>query len=276
VSPASIERTPARPISRRAPWPAWMRWPRPAHTVLVDATGLWVWPAGGGSAQRQESLAAWLSAHPGERLRVRVGTELLRHLVIGDDAPPLPDDASRAAYARHQFVHHHGSAAQDWPLALWSYGAEHGAVALQGLDLASLRAEALRQRVRWLDLRPWWACMRADAALRVPELHRLPEAGLVVVEPRRACCLRLRRGRLVSLQARPIESTTWAGLAEMLREDAIESAAGRAAEPPPTWVAGYGLGGLGGVGGPDAGRPDWLRPLGNVTQQLPSFEGVGT
>lgn len=141
---------------------------------VIDAQGE-TWP----------DFAAWCAAHAGARVALLAGPDRMHSLLVPDDLP-LADDAALLGYARLQFTHYFGPAAQQWPLAAWA----SGACALADGDLTTLQATATAHRVRLMSLRPSWALAPADDGDTV-----LLEGGLLT-------WLRRRDGRLVDLQQR--------------------------------------------------------------------------
>lgn len=85
------------------------------------------------------------------RVALFVGPQCQHSLRVPDDLP-LPDDAALRVYARLQFTHYFGAAAQQWPLA----AAGRVACALSEGQVAALQATALSHRVRLVSLRPSW------------------------------------------------------------------------------------------------------------------------
>lgn len=102
-------------------------------------------------------FAAWCERHPGRRVALFVGAERLHSLLLPADLP-LPDDDARLRYARLQFTHYFGPAAQDWPIA----ASHDAACALTADDPAHWRATAAAHRVRLLSVRPSWTLAPAD------------------------------------------------------------------------------------------------------------------
>ncbi|PTT76776.1 hypothetical protein DBR42_26375, partial [Pelomonas sp. HMWF004] len=102
-------------------------------------------------AQAWPDFAAWCAAHPGKRVALFVGPQCMHSLRVPDDLP-LPDDAALLGYARLQFTHYFGAAAQQWPLA----AAGRVACALSEGQVAALQATALSHRVRLVSLQPSW------------------------------------------------------------------------------------------------------------------------
>lgn len=175
------------PQGRAAPSPAPAEvkraWGRPASScerLLLTADGL-----ADAQGKTWPDFAAWCAAHPGARAALLAGPDRMHSLLVPDDLP-LDDDAARLGYARLQFTHYFGPAAQQWPLAAWP----RGACALADVDLAALQAAAAAHRVRLVSLRPSWALAPADDGDTA-----LLEGGLLT-------WLRRRDGRLVELQQR--------------------------------------------------------------------------
>lgn len=141
---------------------------------VADAQGK-TWP----------DFAAWCAANAGARVALLAGPDRMHSLRVPDDLP-LANDEERLAYARLQFTHYFGPAAQPWPLAAWP----QGVCAWTDGDLATLQATAAAHRVRITSLRPSWALAPADDGDTA-----LLEGGLLT-------WLRRRDGRLMELQQR--------------------------------------------------------------------------
>jgi Tfp pilus assembly protein PilN len=172
---------------------------------VVDAQGK-TWPA----------FAAWCASHPGARVALLAGPDRMHSLRVPDDLP-LPGDAERLAYARLQFTHYFGPAAQQWPLAAW----QHGVCAWCDGELAALRATAAEHRVRLTSLRPSWALLPADDG----------DAGLL--EGELLTWLRRRDGRLVELQQRHADDELLQQLpgTRLVRADALLAGTGNGEAP---------------------------------------------
>lgn len=157
------------------------RWPTERLLLtpggLRDAQGR-AWP----------DLAAWCAEHPRRRLALLVGAERLHSLHLAADLP-LTSDEARRRYARLQFEHYFGPAAQHWPLATHP----DAACALTEDDPAELLSTAAAHRVQLVSLRPSWTLLPADDGR-----HRLQDDRLVTQ-------LRRQGGRLVELQAQHAE-----------------------------------------------------------------------
>lgn len=118
----------------------------PVERLLLQAGGLRdargrTWP----------DFAAWCADHAGARVELLAGPARMPCLRLPAELP-LHGDDDVLGYARLQFTHYFGAAAQAWPLATWP----GGACALAEGDPAALLAEAGRHRVRLLSLRPSW------------------------------------------------------------------------------------------------------------------------
>jgi len=152
----------------------------PTERLLLAADA--VLDAGG---QAWPDFAAWCAAHVGARVALLAGPDRMHSLLVPDDLP-LADDDALLGYARLQFTHYFGPAAQAWPLAAWP----RGACALAGVDLAALRATAAVHRVRIASLRPSWTLAPAD------------DGDCALVDGGMLTWLRRRDGHLVELQQR--------------------------------------------------------------------------
>jgi len=142
-------------------------------TGVVDAQGK-TWP----------DFAAWCAAHAGARVALLAGPDRMHSLLVPEDLP-LADDDALLGYARLQFTHYFGPAAQQWPLAAWPRGACAWAD-----DLGALQAVAAAHRVRIVSLRPSWTMAPAD------------DGDTAVIDGDMLTLLRWRQGRLVELQQR--------------------------------------------------------------------------
>lgn len=150
---------------------------------VLDAQGQ-AWP----------DFAAWCAAHAGARVELLLGAERAHSLLVPADLP-LADEAALLGYARLQFTHYFGPAAQQWPLASW----QRCACALADGDLAALQATAAAQRVRIVSLRPSWTLAPAQ------------DGDAVVVDGDMLTWLRRQQGHLADLQQRHVDD-------ELLRE----------------------------------------------------------
>jgi len=141
---------------------------------VLDASGQ-VWP----------ELAAWCAAHAGARIELLLAADCAHSLCVPEDLP-LADEAALLRYARLQFTHYFGTAAQHWPLAAWP----HGVCALAEGDLASLRTTAAAHRVRITSMRPSWTLAPAQ------------DGDTAIVDGSMLTRLSRHGGRLVELQQR--------------------------------------------------------------------------
>jgi hypothetical protein len=183
---------------------------------LRDAQGK-TWP----------DFAAWCVAHAGARVALLAGPQHMHSLLVPEDLP-LADDAALLGYARLQFTHYFGPAAQQWPLATWP----RGACALTG-NLPGLQAAAAAHRVRIVSLRPSWALAPAE------------EGDTAVIDGDMLTSLHRRDGRLVELQQRHVDDA----LLQQLQGERVVHAADLLASP-------------GGLAAPDfIAQPSRARPL---------------
>lgn len=144
---------------------------------VLDARGQ-AWP----------DFAAWCAAHAGARLELLLGAERAHCLLVPAELP-LADEAALTGYARLQFTHYFGPAAQPWPLATW----QRCACALADGDLAALQATAAAQCVRIVSLRPSWTLAPAQ------------DGDTAVIDGDMLTWLRRSGGRLVDLQQRHVD-----------------------------------------------------------------------
>lgn len=156
----------------------------PTERLLLSATGLV-----DASGQAWPDFPAWCAAHAGARVELLAGPRQMHSLLLPDDLP-LDDDAARLDYARLQFSHYFGPAAQAWPLAAWA----QGVCALAEGDAAALQATAAAHRVRLLSLRPSWTLAPAR------------DGSLAVQDDTLLTWLRRENGRLVELQQRHVDA----------------------------------------------------------------------
>ncbi|MBI3347305.1 MAG: PilN domain-containing protein [Burkholderiales bacterium] len=149
-----------------------------ADGAVIEAQGQ-AWP----------DFAAWCAAHAGARVELLAGPDRMHSLQVPDDLP-LADEAALLGYARLQFTHYFGPAAQHWPLAPW----DGGACALTDADgLATLQASAAAQRVRITSLRPSWTLVAPT------------DGDTAVIDEGMLTWLRWRDGRLAELQQRHVD-----------------------------------------------------------------------
>lgn len=177
----------------------------PVLSLYWGESGLWSYEAEG-AGRRWPDFEQWCAAHPGQQLRIWVGGAWVHNVSVPADMP-LADAQAVRAYARLQFVHYFGAAAQAWPLALWTQGGQRNAVALQeqaGLSLNALTGAARQHGVRILSVRPAWSHALALAAAD-SAWARADSAGLGLLEGHCLSWLSLARGQLVDVQQRYLD-----------------------------------------------------------------------
>lgn len=185
--------------------------------AVLDARGK-TWP----------DFAAWCAAHAGARVALLAGAERLHSLLVPADLP-LADEAALLGYARLQFTHYFGPAAQHWPLA----ACDGVACALAEGDLAALQATAATHRVRITSLRPSWTLAPAQ------------DGDTAVVDDGMLTWLRRRDGRLAELQQRRADDELLGELASARIVHAKDLLAAPGAPAGPDFIA----------------QPSRLRPL---------------
>ena len=204
------------------------------------------WPDGGfGRAQTFPSFDAWCAANPGAPARLCVSAHLLHGLVVDPTLAlglALADDTALRGYARQQFSHYHGDAAQGWPLATWALGSGStrstrsnlslGACALHSLDLDALRASAARHGVRLRSVAPVALAGLASLTRQQPSFAHAGRRALALVEGRLLTWLLVDSGRIVGWQQRFLEAPNGDALAQLLAQLLSESSATPLAEPP--------------------------------------------
>lgn len=210
--------------------------------LYLTETGLW---SGGAS---WPDFAAWCTAHPGRRARVAVGASALSTLVAPADLP-LGDEAALRAYARLQFTHYFGTAAQGWPLATWWRGVQRGASALTNPALDP-------QDPRLTALQPSWCLALRQQAECDPAWAAAGCTALALVEGQALTWMLLRDGQLAALQQRVLnDGSDEAELQTLLL--ALQQAAGDFSHAPKCvgW-SGADIPGL----QRDARDTGWMRP----------------
>jgi hypothetical protein len=199
------------------------------QVLYLNHGGLWHFASGGGAPVHHASFAAWCVRHPGARADLVLAGALTHHLAVNDAALPLVDEADVADYARQQFVHYHGSAAQDWPLAVWADGSLYVACALHGLDLATLRADAAQHGVHIRRVQPGWAVALRVALRDDPAWAARPRQALMLVDGTYASWVVCARGRVERIHARRLPAARAGDMAALMNElqqgDAVEPAA---------------------------------------------------
>ena len=227
-------------------------------------------PEGVSVAGRAMSFADWCAQHGGEACRLVVSSRLLHDFVF-EPGLPLPDAAAREAYARQQFGHYFGASSKAWALASWTGGAS----ALQGVDLAALRADAAQAGVDLRAVEPAWAPLLRRLAAEEIEWAGAAKAALAWVEGTHLLWLELADGQLTAMRGQRLEAPTLVALQACLIERGL----------PRMLVAGCGLDGatlptMMGVrqlGRLDAAEPDaalFEAPRENGTWPAPDFLGA--
>ena len=199
--------------------------------LFVQADHVWHWGANldearhmgrerrtTGRPRRHDSVAAWCEAHPGSHARLVLSSRMTHQVLVQDPAMPLFEPIDVERYARHQFVHYHGSAALNWPLAVWLEGTQRGASALHGLDLPALKRDAERFDVRLHRIEPAWALALRFARRQAPSLADGARTALALVEGAHLCWLVCERGALVALRQRMLASTNPVALEALIDE----------------------------------------------------------
>ncbi|MEO6278460.1 hypothetical protein [Roseateles sp.] len=148
-----------------------------------------------------DEFTAWCHDMPGTAVELVVSARAL-HELVAEPGLPLADLDAVQAYAQQQFAHYFGAAAQRFAIAPWQLGESCGASALQGLDLAALRAQAEAGRVRLAAVRPAWAVWLAS----LPASTRAGSGRAVWHEGDIAVVIQLDRGRVTGLQSRRVQS----------------------------------------------------------------------
>nr|WP_316641421.1 hypothetical protein [uncultured Roseateles sp.] len=237
------------------------RWARP-QTLWLQPDGVCELQPGGASAV--QPWTSWCQAHAGAAAQVWVSGALLHHLV-GEAGMPLEDDAALNAYASQLLGHYFGAAAQRWALAPWRSGERSGACALQGADLAQLRAAALAHAIDLRSLRPAWSVALAALQASEPEWARAPQAALAFVEGQLVTWVGLQQGRCVALRHARLTEATMESLGEALTHLRAEQGQGAAVE---TLVLGCGL-----AAAPSPVLPVWpgVRLLGRLDGDAPTL-----
>jgi len=168
-------------------------------------------------SSRHESFADWCQAHVGAACSLVVGARLL-HGFAFEPGLPLPDAATREAYARQQFTHYFGAIAQRWAVATWSVDGVGGASALHGVDLAALRAAADLHGVSVRRVEPFWAPLLRTLKRREPAWFMAERAALAWVEGSLLSWITLDAGRVTGLRALRLAEPTHAALHALLSE----------------------------------------------------------
>lgn len=248
------------PQGALSPLRRWLGGRDPVRTVFLGGDAAWSCARGEAEAQRFEARDDWLAAHAGGNVRLVLSGTLTHQLVVTDPALPLEDHETLLAWARHQFVHYHGPAAEHWALAPWLTHTQRGASAAHGVDLDALLRSAEAQRVRLRAVQPWWAVALQAATLEAPTLALAEHADLWLVEGAHVTRVSCNAGRLAQIEQHWLERPDHPALAALLtalRRDG-----------PPPWVLGYGL-----DDSPPQGLP--ARCLGTLGGQHPAPRWLG-
>lgn len=217
-----------------AGWRRWWRLPGrlPVRTVFVQAERAWSWGPGEAAPQAHGPTPGWTAELAGGDVRLVLSGLLTHQIVVSDPALPLEDTDSLLAWARHQFVHYHGPAAERWVLAPWLTRTQRGASAAHGIDLEALQREAAAHGVRLRAAQPWWAVALQSAGQAVPALTGDAPAELWIVEGLHVTRVACARRRIVQIEQHWLERPDGAALAALAQR--LEPAARPA-------VLGYGL-----------------------------------
>lgn len=227
-----------RPVRRR-----WFG-AAPLHTVFLQDGGLWHLAPGAAGAVQHDSWAAWCARHAGVAVQVLLGGALTHHLLV-PPALPLRQAREVEAWARLQWQHYHGPAAQGWAVSAWTVGGRSGACALIGVSRDTLAEAAQAHRVSLRSLRPWWC--QAWPAVRA--VQRGDSGVLWLVEGRSVLRLQVQDGRLNELEQRWLDDALPEALDTLI--DDYDPLPGT-----PQWAVGYGLSGAAGLQ-----RAEGLGPL---------------
>lgn len=247
-----------RPAARRRWWPSAAR--DPVITLFLQEQAAWAYGGGDSEARRFGSCDAWLDDHAGCKVRLVLSTALTHQLVVSEPSLPLDDADALLAWARHQFVHYHGAAAQHWPLSAWFAGGQRGASAAHGIDLDALVRRAGANGVRVRSVLPWWAVALQAATLEAPTLALASPAELWIVEGCRVLRLRCAAGRVCQIEQHWLVQADPASLAALI--------GGAGIAPQSSWVLGYGL-------SAGAMQVHGLRCLGTLNEDHPAPRWLG-
>ena len=211
----------------------------PARTVLLQAAKVWGYAPDALAPIAYADFEAWCAAHAGLNVRI-VLSSALTHQLVADPSLPVDDNEAVLAWARHQFVHYHGAAAQHWALAPWCDGAQRGAVALHALKPDELLQSAARHRVRIRAIEPWWSVALRVATGRALALASSEPAELWLVEGLQLTRVLCADRRVQGIEQHWLDSADEAALERLILQLCDSD------RPP--WVLGCGLAG-------DAARP---------------------
>jgi hypothetical protein len=229
------------------------------RTVFFGADGAWCLSADAALPTGPLAQADWGAAVAGSDVRVVLSGRLTHQLVVSDPSLPLDDADSVLAWARHQFVHFHGAAAEGWGLAAWHLDGQRGVSAAHGIDMQALRQQAAEQKIRLRGVLPWWSVALPLAADAAPALATARHGELWIVEGTHVTRLVCAAGRLADIQQHWLDRAdlyALAGLIEELRPDAGP------------WLMGFGI-------GEDAGPLEAFRLLAPLDGPAPSARWLG-
>ncbi len=259
MSLSLLERSPTPDPGSGRRW--WKLPERPtACTLFVTEGPVWSYAGGTAPAEASPGLEPWLAANPGANARIVLSGALTHQLVVSDPALPIADAEALLAWARHQFVHYHGSAAQRWPLSVWLSAGQRGASAAHGIDLDAVLRRAADSGVRVRAVQPWWAVALQAATLAAPTLALADRAELWIVEGQRVTRVGCGQGRVRQIEQHWLSSASLSALAARLAECEVPSQT--------TWVLGYGL-------QPGEHAPLVARPLGELQDAHPAPAWLG-
>lgn len=209
--------------------------PRRARPLVAfaHAEGVCVFADPGGPAARHAAGTDWVADYRGADLKILLSGSVTHHILLTDPALPLHDVESLRTWARHQFVHYHGAAAQGWTLAAWANGVQRGASAAHGVDLDALSRACTSAGVRLRAAHPWWAVALQSAAAADAAIATEPHAELWLAEGTHATRIVSRAGRVEAIGQHWLAEASGAALADLV--------AMRAEKSTPVRVLGYGL-----------------------------------
>lgn len=205
----------------------------PVRTVFLQSARAWSYERGRELAQCFEPAGEWLAAHAGGNVRLVLSGALTHQLVVSDPMLPIESSEALLEWARHQFVHYHGPAAQQWTLSSWADGQRRCASAAHGIDLDSLVRQAVAHDVRVRAAQPWWAVALQAATHAAPTLALAERAELWLVEGRQVTRVVCGQGRVLQIDQHWLARADSLALAGLMRE------CGPLCQS--SWVLGYGL-----------------------------------
>jgi hypothetical protein len=205
----------------------------PVRTLFVQEKAAWSYERAANAPQRIAPLPELPTALAGFNVRLVLSGTLTHQLVVSDPALPIQDTEAMLAWARHQFVHYHGPAAQRWPLAAWQNRAQRGVSAAHGIDLDALLRAAESQRVHLRAVQPWWAVALQAATLEAPTLALAERAELWLVEGPQVTRLVCGSGRLLQIERHWLEQANVTALGALVADHGGDTTA--------RWLLGYGI-----------------------------------